>query len=328
MTRPRRRPHVVGVVVLPDAPLFEIAVVCEVFGIPRADLLAPGYELRLCRVTDGVVRVDVPFVLDSRFGPDDLARCDTVIVPALASFDADIPPALIVALLTAAKRKARIVSICTGAFALGAAGLLDGRRATTHWMYTEALAARHPAAVVEPDVLYIADGPVLTSAGTAAGLDLCIEIVRRDYGTAIANDLARRLVISPHRDGGQAQYVRHAVAPEHITLAPLLDWIRDNLASELTLSKLARHTNTSTRTLSRRFTADLGMTPMQWLTTERVRHAQELLEQTTHSIEHVATLSGFGSASNLRMHFKRATTTTPDTYRRHFSERAFVPTRR
>jgi len=310
---------VVGVAVLPGGPLFEVAVPAEVFGVPRPGLIEPPYELRLCRVGDQPIHTTGGLTLTCPFSVSDLAACDTVVVPALPEFDSTPPPDLVEAVQLASARGARIVSICTGAFALAAAGVLDGLRATTHWMYVDALRQRYPRVRVLPDSLYTVDGNVLTSAGTAAALDLCIEIVRQDRGAGVANDLARRLVTPPHRDGDQAQCVTSSVkAAASRSPASILDWIQRHLCDELTLEDLAVAAGLSTRTLARRFDDEVGMSPMRWLTMQRIRLAQELLEQTDLPLRQVAELSGLGSAQNLRAHFTRLTHVSPIAYRRQF----------
>jgi transcriptional regulator GlxA family with amidase domain len=227
---------------------------------------------------------------------------------------------MIQALRDAYDRGARILSVCSGAFALGYAGLLDGRRATTHWMYADRLAAMFPEADVDPDVLYVIDGQVMTSAGTAAGIDLCLHLVRMDHGAEIANAFARRMVVPPHRDGGQAQYVQ-APMPEcsgDDPIAEVSDWMVTNLHEELSVDELARKALMSPRTFARRFRAATGTTPHQWLLRQRVLHAQHLLEATDEPVERIATRCGFGSAAVLRQHFNRVVGTSPLAYRRTF----------
>lgn len=314
-------PHRVAVPVLTGMPLFEIAVVGEVFGMPRPDLLPRPYAVQLCAVGPGPVRTqgaEITFAAGA--GLEQVRHADTVVVPALSSYDAEVPLELIDALQEASRRGARIAAVCTGAFALAAAGLLDGRRAVTHWMHAAALADRFPAVEVDPGVLYVVDGQVATSAGTAAGLDLCLELVRHDHGTAVAAEVARRLVVPPHRQGGQAQYASTPLPDvPGSALAPLLDWARARLDRPLTLGLLAREAGITTRTLTRRFAAELGMPPLQWLTSERVRRAQQLLENTALSVEEIAEQCGLGTAANLRIHFVRQTGVTPSAYRTAFS---------
>src|SRR5580692_859241 len=296
----------------------------EVFGGVRKDFPVPWwYEMQLCSIGDGPVRTAEGFLFDGPFGLEDLVRADTVIVPACANCQDEPSPALLDALREAYRRGARIASICTGAFTLAAAGLLDGRRASTHWMHADELARRWPAVRVEPNVLYIDDGQILTSAGAAAGLDLCLHIVRRDHGTRIANTLARRLVIPPHREGGQAQYIEQPLpASGSRGLGSSLDWAREHLGQPLTVEDLARQALMSPRTYARRFRETTGTTPLQWLCAERVRRAQDLLENTDDTIERIATLCGFGSAHQMRTHFNRINNVTPHAYQRTFRSRA------
>lgn len=217
---------------------------------------------------------------------------------------------------------ARIASLCTGAFVLAAAGLLDGRRATTHWAHTEALAERHPRVEVDPDVLYVDNGTVLTSAGKAAAMDLCLHLVRLDHGSAVANTVARRLVVPPHRDGGQAQFVTAPVPTrEDHPLTDLLPWAVERLDQPLTVEDLARRARMSSRNLGRHFRAATGTTPLQWLLTQRIRRAQELLEATDDSVDAIAEATGMGTATTLRRHFNRTVGVPPDTYRRTFRSR-------
>jgi transcriptional regulator GlxA family with amidase domain len=264
------------------------------------------------------VHIKGGLLLDTAYGVDDLVDADTVIVPA-AGEEAGRHGPLIDALRQAYDRGARIASICTGSFLLAEAGLLDGRRATTHWAWAGEMADRYPNVDVDPNVLYVQDGRIFTSAGTAAGIDLCLHLVRLDLGTEIANAVARRMVVPPHRDGGQAQYVDAPLpACDSDTLAPLLDWAVEHLDEPLTLADLARKANISVRTLVRRFTAATGTTPLQWLLVQRVRRAQHLLESTDQPVERIAALAGFGTAANLRQHFTRVVGVPPMHYRRTF----------
>jgi transcriptional regulator GlxA family with amidase domain len=317
-------PHVVGMAVTESMPLFEFAVPCEVFGIDRPDLADPWYELRLCAArpehkhTAGGLRVD------GLLGLEALVDADTVLVPACAREVQRRPPEPVLdALREAHARGARIASICTGAYLLAAAGLLTGRRATTHWMNALDFAHRFPDVVVDPTVLYVDDGDVLTSAGTGSAIDLCLHLVRRDHGTAVANEVARRMVVPPHRDGAQPQLVRFAGRPERQSgLRPILDWTRRHLDQPLTVARLARQAGMSHRTLARRFRDELGVSPLQWLIEQRVRLAQELLETTDEPVERIARLTGFGAAVSLRQHFRRITDLSPQTYRHVFRHRA------
>ncbi|TDW22362.1 helix-turn-helix domain-containing protein [Kribbella kalugense] len=294
---------------------FELGIAYEIFGNPP---LGSGewYDVRLCG--PGSVRVG-PFTVEPDDGLERLASADTVIVPALADVDEEPSPELVSAVRSAYEAGARIASLCTGAFVLGAAGLLDGRRATTHWGHADALAARYPQAVVDPDVLYTDNGNILTAAGKAAAVDLCLHLVHLDHGATVANTVARRLVVPPHRAGGQAQFVATPmpVSGDH-TLAELLAWVLQRLDQPLTVTDLARRANTSPRHLGRQFRAVTGQTPLQWLLTQRVRRAQQLLEATDNSIESVATATGLGTATTLRRQFKRVVGIPPNTYRTSF----------
>ncbi|GAB2727208.1 helix-turn-helix domain-containing protein [Kitasatospora kifunensis] len=297
----------------------ELALACEVFGPAPAAVTGPWYDLALCG--PHAVRVG-RFRLEPDHGLDRLARADTVIVPGWADVDRDPPGDLVDAVRAAHQAGARVASLCTGAFVLAAAGLLDGKRATTHWAHTRALAARYPQVTVDPDVLYVDNGRVLTSAGKAAAMDLCLHLVRLDHGSAIANTVARRLVVPPHRDGGQAQFVTTPVpAPDNHPLAELLPWAIQRLDRPLTVEDLARQANMSSRNLGRHFRAVTGTTPLQWLLTQRIRHAQELLETTADGIDTIAAATGMGTATTLRRHFNRTVGVPPDTYRRTFRAR-------
>lgn len=314
--------HKVAVAVTPGAPIFELAVPCEVFGIDRPDLADPWYDLRLCG-TDPDTPVACGFVAQGTGDMADLAQADTVVVPSCANVHESPPAPLVEAVRAAHAAGARIAAICSGAFVLAAAGLLEGRRATTHWMHAEELARRHPGVHVDPRVLYVEDGGVFTSAGTAAGIDLCLELVRLDHGVTVVNALARRVVTPPHREGGQAQYVElPAVARNDTHLAPLLEWARAQLDLPLTLDDLAQRANLSRRTLARRFEETVEMSPLRWLQQERIRHAQHLLETTALPVDRVAADSGLGSAANLRRHFTRQVGLSPQSYRRAFRGRA------
>ncbi|MFI6355791.1 helix-turn-helix domain-containing protein [Streptomyces sp. NPDC050743] len=302
---------------------FELAIACEVFGADRTDLAAPWYDLVLCG--PGAVRFG-HFRLEPDQGFDRLAHAGTVIVPGWADVDVDPPADLVDAVCAAHAAGARVASLCTGAFVLAAAGLLDGRRATTHWAHTDALAARYPRIEVDPDVLYVDSGSVLTSAGKAAAMDLCLHLVRLDHGASVANAVARNLVVPPHREGGQAQFVTTPVpARADHPLAELLPWALQRLDQPLTVEDLARRASMSARHLSRHFRSVTGTTPLRWLLTQRIRRAQELLETTDTGIEAIATATGMGTATTLRRHFHRTVGVPPDTYRRTFRARTPEP---
>jgi transcriptional regulator GlxA family with amidase domain len=299
---------------------FELAVAYEVFGTAPASVDVPWYDVEVCGARGGVGVG--PFGLRPDHGLDRLPRADTVVVPGWADVDADPPAELVDAVRAAHGAGARVASLCTGAFVLAAAGLLDGRRATTHWAHTAALAARHPAVEVDPDVLYVDGGSVLTSAGKAAALDLCLHLVRSDHGPAVANAVARRLVVPPHRAGGQAQFVAAPVpARDDHPLAALLPWVAERLDRPLTVEDMARRAGMSSRHLGRHFRAVTGTTPLRWLLTQRIRRAQELLEATDDSVEAVAAATGMGTATTLRRHFHCTVGVPPDTYRRTFRSR-------
>lgn len=315
-------------IAVPSWDLYELSIPCTVFGKPQPDLADPWYELRLCGTSGtpgaGPEGAAVPgLALRTPYGLDDLAGADTVIVPsvpdACVEDGAPLPPALITALRRAYDAGARMVSLCTGAFALAEAGLLDGRRATAHWMHTAQLAQRYPKVQVDDSVLYVDDGDVLTSAGLTAGLDLCLHLVRRDLGAHVANQLARRMVVPAHRPGGQAQFIDLSVPDsDDGGMAPVLEWARARLDQPLTVEDLARRAAMSPRTLYRRLQAATGMTPLQWLLNQRLGRAQSLLESTDLPVEKVGELSGLGTANNLRHHFLKHVGVSPSDYRRAF----------
>ncbi|MCI4061984.1 helix-turn-helix domain-containing protein [Micromonospora sp. R77] len=295
---------------------FELAMACEVFVRDPSGLADPWYDLVVCG--PGPVGVG-RFRLEPDDGLDRLARADTVIVPAVADIDAEVPPDLLDAVRAAHQAGARLVSLCTGAFVLAAAGVLDGLRATTHWAHTEALAARFPRVEVDADVLYVDNGSVLASAGKAAAIDLCLHLIRRDHGATVANAVARRLVVPPHRAGGQAQFVTTPVpARDDHPLADLFPWAMERLDRPLTVADLARRANMSSRNLARHFRSATGTSPLHWLSTQRIRRAQELLENTDLSIDAIARAAGLGTATTVRRHFHRTVGVSPDTYRRTF----------
>ncbi|MCX4747635.1 helix-turn-helix domain-containing protein [Kitasatospora sp. NBC_01287] len=299
---------------------FELSVACEIFGPAPAAVAGPWYDLALCG--SHPVRVG-RFLLEPDLGLDRLRQADTVIVPAWADVDQEPPADLVDAVRAAHEAGARVASLCTGAFVLAAAGLLDGRRATTHWAHTDQLAARYPRVAVDPDVLYVDNGSVLTSAGKAAALDLCLHLVRLDHGSSIANTVARRLVVPPLRAGGQAQFVTTPVpAREDHPLATLLPWVSERLDQPLTVEDLARRARMSSRNLGRHFRAATGTSPLQWLLTQRIRRAQELLENTDDGVGTIAAATGMGTATTLRRHFNRTVGVPPDTYRRTFRARS------
>lgn len=308
----------VAVLALDGGHAFELGVFCEVFGIDRSDDGLPRYDFAVVSAGGGAVTTKHGFQVRTPHGLERLASADLVCVPA-GDLGVPQPPALFEALRDVVARGAQVLSICTGAFVLGAAGLLDGRRCTTHWRYTDELARRHPSTRVEPDVLYVDDSPVITGAGTAAGVDTCLYLVAKEHGSAVANAIARRMVTSPHRDGGQRQYrPRPIPQPNTGSLTPVLTWIEANLDQELTVQDMARHAHLSPRTFARRFHEEVGTTPLQWLTGQRVLLAQHHLETTDEPITAIARRTGFGTVDTLRHHFTRRLGTTPVSYRRAF----------
>jgi len=310
--------HTVAVLALDGVVAFDLSTPIEVFNRTRLPDGRAPYRVRICAPTE---EIDAgAFVLRAPWGLDVLAEADTIILPGCSDPTTPVPVEVLDALRRAAGNGTRIASICAGAFILAATGLLDGRRATTHWIAAALLAARYPDVEVDPDVLYVDNGQFLTSAGAAAGLDLCLHMIRRDHGSAVAADAARLSVMPLERDGGQAQFIVHErpPTPNGSAVEPLLRWIEDNAQQELTLDDIATHAGMSTRTLNRRFREQTGTTPLQWLHRARIRHAQYLLETTTHSVDRIAVQVGFGSPTAFRDRFKRLVGTSPHAYRHAF----------
>jgi transcriptional regulator GlxA family with amidase domain len=300
--------------------VFELGVACEVFGIDRSADGVPKFDFAVAAVTEPPLMSEAGFTIDTPYRLDRLAEADLVIIPAWNDIDQDPPEDMLEALRAAVDRGARVMSVCSAAFVLAAAGLLDGRRATTHWRFTRQLAERYPLIDVDPNVLYVDAGEVLTSAGTAAGIDLCLYLVREEFGSAVANTIARRMVVPPHRDGGQAQYIETPIV-EHLRgddLSRVLAWAQGHLDRPLQVEDLAHRAHMSSRTFARRFTDVTGTTPHRWLSLQRLLRAQHLLEESDHDVEEVARLAGFGSATTLRQHFGRWRGTSPVLYRRSF----------
>ena len=314
------RPHTVAVVVYDEVALFELGVACDVFGDDHGG--PPLYAVSVCGATASVT-TDAGLSMRVPHGLDAMRAARTVIVTPTERAD-QVPAAVLDALREARSRGARIVSLCTGAAILAAAGLLDGHRATTHWSECAALARRYPQVAVDPRVLYVDEGDLLTSAGSAASLDLCLHVVRRDYGAEVAARFARDLVVPPHRDGGQAQYIEAPMlAPGADDLfADTISWLRGNLERDVTVATLATRSAMSPRTFARRFVSSTGTTPYQWIARERVRLAQRLLETTDLPVEVIARDCGLGSAANLRKQFARMLSTSPQAYRRTFTASA------
>jgi transcriptional regulator GlxA family with amidase domain len=314
-------PHSVAAVVLNGVHPFELGVACEVFGLERPELNVPWYRFKVCAAEPSPLRTGAGFLLDTPYGLEDLADVDTLVFTHWRSPDEPVPPALLDVVRAAHARGARLLSICSGVFVLAAAGLLDGRPATTHWRYTDDLARLYPGIEVRPDVLYVDNGQVLTSAGTAAGIDLCLHVVRLDYGAEVANAVARRMVVAAHRDGGQAQFVECPVLPEagDDALGVALGWALEHLDEPLSIEQLADRAAMSPRTFARRFRAAHGTTPYRWLLLQRLLLARRLLETTDRPVEQIAERAGFGTAAALRVHFRRSVATSPLAYRRLFA---------
>ena len=314
--------HRVVALVLDQIGLLDLAAPTHLFGYCGP----PLYRLEMATCEPGRVRTSAGPDLYVEHGLGVLRVADTVIVPGYEDETAAIPPAALSALRAAAERGARIMSICTGAFALAEAGLLDGLTATTHWAAADLLASKYPRVTVQADMLYIDQGQILTSAGIAAGLDLCLHVIRRDHGAAIAAGIARRTVVAPHRDGGQAQFIDLPIPKSdgspgsgNTAISRTREWARARLPSSLSVAQLAAHAQMSPRTFLRRFRAETGETPAAWITAQRVTAAQVMLESTRLSIEQIAHRAGLGSAESLRIHFRDQLHTTPTAYRRAFN---------
>lgn len=318
--------HSVAILAYDGMSGFESGVAAEIFGMTElserfsAGLISPWYSVKLCS-EQPEIRLLGGATVRTSYGLDDLAAADTVVIPSVSDVAQPISPELVSAIRAADSREARLVSICSGAFALAAAGVLDGRSATTHWIYVDLLRERYPAITIDPAPLYVDSGRVLTSAGCAAGLDLCLHIVRSDHGARVANDVARRLVIAPHRGGGQAQYIETPV-PEPTTdgrIAAGMAWALENLDSTITLDDLAAQSTMSRRSYLRQFAKATGTTPIKWLTAQRIQASLALLESSSFSVEQIADRVGFDSPVTYRYHFVRQMRTTPSEYRACFT---------
>jgi len=315
------RPHRIAVLVSPGMAPFEFGSVVEVFGLPRPEVGGSWYSLDVCAERPGEpMRMVGGFDVVAAHGLDVFAAADTVIVPAVPDISSGPSAAVVGAVRDAHARGARVVSICSGAFALAAAGVLDGREATTHWRYADLFAERFPAVRVDPGVLYVDHGDVLTSAGSAAGLDLCLHLVRSDHGPSVANSVARRLVVPPHREGGQAQFIESSVVDEGVAdgVSDAMDWALANLTGALTVTGLASRARMAPRTFIRHFTRRTGTSPMRWVIAQRVAASLPLLEAGDASVTRVGALVGFDSPVTFRHHFTRAMRTSPSVYRRTF----------
>lgn len=321
MRKDAAKPHTVSVLVDDGFSPLEFSVACEVFGFDRSHLGAPWYRFLVCGAHPGPISATVPYQLIAPHGLEGLRAADTIVVPPIDGKE-PIGEAVLEELRRAHRRGARMISLCTGAFVLAEAGLLDGRLATTHWRHTEELIRRYPAVKVDRDVLYVDEGDVLTSAGSAASMDLCLHVVRLDFGAEIANRLARLCVVPPHRDGGQAQFVDDPVTavPAGDPFKDTLTWLQEHLDEPLTVEDLAHRASMSPRSFARRFRAATGTTPHRWLTRQRVLLAQRLLETTDLSIDEIAWRCGIGTGANLRLQFATVVRASPAAYRRTFSQ--------
>jgi transcriptional regulator GlxA family with amidase domain len=314
--------HTVALLVDDGFSPLEFSVACEVFGFDRSDLGVAWYRLLVCGAHPGPIAAAVPFHLVAPYGLEGLRAADTIVVPPIDRESPPIDEAVLDELRRAHQRGVRLISLCTGAFVLARAGVLDGKTATTHWRHSQQLAAEYPLVRVDRDVLYVDEGDVLTSAGSAASMDLCLHVVRCDLGAEVANRLARRCVVPPHRDGGQAQFVEEpftAVAAGD-AFADTLGWAQEHLDEPMAVEDLARRAAMSPRSFARRFRAATGTSPHRWLISQRVLLAQRLLETTELSIEQVAWRCGLGTSANLRLHFSSLVRASPAAYRRTFQE--------
>jgi AraC family transcriptional activator FtrA len=301
---------------------FDFACACEVFGYDRSDLVTPWYRFLVVSQDPPPIRTSSGFLMHPELGLEALVEADTIIIPGWAEDLRPPRPELIEALRAAYDRRVRLIGGCIGAFVLAEAGLLDGRRVTMHWRYADRFRERYPTVEVDPTVLFVDDGQVLTSAGAAGGIDLGLHIIRLDYGADIANQVARRIVVPPLREGEQAQFIE-APLPDHPNKDPIaetLEWIVEHLDHEVNIDQLARAAAMSTRTFLRRFKAATGTTPLDWILRQRIQLAQRLLETTDLSLEHIATHAGFGSPASMRRHFAQRLRTSPQAYRRTFQD--------
>lgn len=302
---------------------FEFGIVVEIFALPRPELSVDWYRFSVCSLDPGPLRATGGLMVQPTAGLRGLQRAGTIVIPGWRDPEERPPEAWLRAVRAAHARGTRLVTICSGVFVLAAAGLLDGKRATTHWRYVDRLRALYPTIRVEPDVLYVDEGSILTSAGSAAGIDLCLHIVRRDYGAEVANQVARRLIVPPQREGGQSQYIPAPIRTDtRGGLSRVLEWAQRQLHEPLSVNRLAQHAAMSPRTFARRFREETGTTPHNWLTHQRLLAAQRRLETTNESVDEIAEAVGLQTAATLRLHFRRALRTTPTAYRRRFSVKA------
>ncbi|MGW7794123.1 GlxA family transcriptional regulator, partial [Streptomyces tricolor] len=308
----------VAAVLLDGVHPFELGVVCEVFGIDRSDDGLPVYDFAVVSAEGPELGTHCGFTVSTPYGLDRLDEADLIAVPAGETYaQREYPEELLAALRRAVDRGTRVLSVCSGVIVLAAAGLLDGRRCAVHWHHAEQLARRYPRLTVEPDVLYVDEDPVITSAGTAAGIDACLHLVRKERGPEVANKIARRMVVPPHRDGGQAQFIERPLPKAPCdTVGEVLAWMEAHLDQEVTVEQLAARAHMAPRTFARRFQQETGTTPYRWILRQRVLLAQELLEGTDETMDAIAWRTGFGTAAALRHQFVRALGTTPHAYRR------------
>jgi transcriptional regulator GlxA family with amidase domain len=310
--------HRVAALCLDGLVAFDLAAPAQAFQLAAKASGEPLYAFSTCSPDGAPVGTTSGFSIAPDAGSEALERADTVVVPGYAAIFDPPPETALGALRAAAHRGARLLSVCTGAFGLAHAGLLDGRRATTHWAWASELARRFPAVEVDPDALYVDEGEVLTSAGLSAAIDLSLHVIRRDFGAEAGERVARHMVAPPHREGGQAQFFKPQLPPSSGSLEPTRQWALERLDEPLDVAALSRHAGVSPRTFARRFRAEVGTTPLRWLLSQRVLEARRLLEATDLPVEEVAWRAGFGTAASLREHFRRATSTTPTAYRRSF----------
>ena len=310
--------HRVAILGFDGLVAFDVTAPAQAFMLAARSNGKPLYEVAVCSVDGEPIRTTSGFEVDPGAGPAALRRAETLVLPGYANILAPPPEAVLDAIRAAGRRGARLMSVCTGAFALAHAGVLDGRRAATHWAWAGEMAKRFPAVEVDPDALFVDEGEVLTSAGLSAGIDLSLHVIRRDHGAAVGERVARHMVAAPHRDGGQAQFFRPEPPSRGGSLEPTRHWALERLDEPLDVAAMARHAGVSPRTFARRFREETGTTPLQWLLAQRVLEARRLLEESDLAVEDVAWRCGFGTAASLREHFRRATTTTPTAYRRSF----------
>jgi len=302
---------------------FEFGCTVELFALERPELDVDWYDFAVCAVEPGPIRAAGGITVQAPYAPELLERADTIVIPGWRDADEPPPPAMLEAIRAAHRRGARLCSICSGVFVLAAAGVLDGQRATTHWRYADRLAQRYPQIQVQPDDLYVDNGQVITAAGSAAGLDMLLHLVRRDYGAKVGNLVARRLVVAPHREGGQAQFLPRPMARgEQGRLSRLMDWLRSHPAQPHTVDSMAERAAMSPRTLQRQFQQATGFGPVEWLIRERIALVKDMLEEPDLPLARIAERAGFGSEESLRHHFRRLAATTPAAYRRRFTHPA------